>query len=223
MNYIQTRVQISHGVSVFCANVKKPSQGSLQHRLWICCGKGERWGSSSQCRKHCITAGCKARALQDEDGWIHLLSQEMGEARLEIITQTFCAVKEMSSDSTKPLVSCCELRISGLPKNGQEGKGWLSPWKSLFNENASSRASRTLQIARREDGGWGEVTVVREATWKIRVWEINYVTRELHKHVLSNSMCWAPCYVPGVPDILGSLLPSNDSAVVETGRKTIFE
>lgn len=50
----------------------------------------------------------------------------MGEAWLKIITQTFCAVKEMSSDSTKLLVSCCELRISGLPKNGQEGKGWLS-------------------------------------------------------------------------------------------------
>jgi hypothetical protein len=50
----------------------------------------------------------------------------MGEAQFEIITQTFCAVKEMSSDSTKLLVSCCVLRISGWPKNGQEGKGWLS-------------------------------------------------------------------------------------------------
>lgn len=56
----------------------------------------------------------------------------MGEAWLEIITQTFCAVKEMSSDSTKLLVSCCERRISGLPKNGQEGKGWLALGSPCF-------------------------------------------------------------------------------------------
>lgn len=50
----------------------------------------------------------------------------MGEAQLEIITQTFCAVKEMSSDSTKLLVSCCERSVSGLPRNVQERKGWSS-------------------------------------------------------------------------------------------------
>lgn len=47
----------------------------------------------------------------------------MGEAPLGIIPQTFCTVEEMSSDSTELLVSCCELGIFGLPKNGQEGKG----------------------------------------------------------------------------------------------------
>lgn len=46
----------------------------------------------------------------------------MGEAPFGIIPQTFCAVEEMSSDSAELLVSCCELGISDLPKNGQEGK-----------------------------------------------------------------------------------------------------
>lgn len=42
--------------------------------------------------------------------------------RLELFLGRFCAVKEMSSDSSELLVSCCELGISDLPKNGQEGK-----------------------------------------------------------------------------------------------------
>lgn len=47
----------------------------------------------------------------------------MGEASFGIIPQMFCTVEEMSSDSMELLVSCCELGISGLLKNGQEGKG----------------------------------------------------------------------------------------------------
>ena len=84
---------------------------------------GERTGPSPQCRRHCITASWKTRALEHQDRQICLPLQEVGEAQLKIITQTFCAVKEMSSDSTKLLVSCCEQRVSGLPKNGQERKG----------------------------------------------------------------------------------------------------
>lgn len=76
----------------------------------------------------------------------------MGETRFEIITQTFCAVKETSSDSTKLLVSCCEWRISGLPKNEQEGKGWLS-----LGSPASPRTSRIIHTARREAAGREEV------------------------------------------------------------------
>lgn len=98
---------------------------SLLHRMlepvWP-----EKTGSSSQSRRRCLSAGWKGKALRHKDRPICLLSQEMGEAQLEILTQTFCAVKEMSSDSTKLLVSCCELRVSGVPKNGQERKGWLS-------------------------------------------------------------------------------------------------
>lgn len=55
---------------------------------------------SSLCRKHYVTKGWKQRALRDWDRQTSLLSQEMGEALLEIIIQTFCAVKEMSPDST---------------------------------------------------------------------------------------------------------------------------
>jgi len=44
--------------------------------------------------------GWKQRALRDQDRQTSLLLQEMGEALLEIIIQTFCAVKEMSPDST---------------------------------------------------------------------------------------------------------------------------
>lgn len=55
---------------------------------------------SSLCRKHYITKGWKQRAPRDWDRQTSLLSQEMGEALLEIIIQTFCAVKEMSPDST---------------------------------------------------------------------------------------------------------------------------
>lgn len=86
----------------------------------------EETGPSSQSRRHCLAAGGTGRALQDKDRPIRLLSQEMGEAQLEVITQTFCAVEETSSDSAKLLASCCELGVSGLPRNGQERKGWLS-------------------------------------------------------------------------------------------------
>lgn len=98
---------------------------SLLHRMldvvWP-----EKTGSSSQSRRRRVSAGWPGKALEGKDRPICLLSQEMGEAQLEILTQTFCAAKEMSSDSTKLLVSCCELRASGVPKNGQERKGWLS-------------------------------------------------------------------------------------------------
>lgn len=55
---------------------------------------------SSLCRRDYVTKGWKQRALRDWDRQISLHSQEMGEALLEIIIQTFCAVKEMSPDST---------------------------------------------------------------------------------------------------------------------------
>lgn len=118
------RVQISHSDSLFCINVERPCQVHLLHRMPDLVR--QKMDPSSQSRRHSITAGWKARALQDKDRRICLLSQEMGEAQLKIITQTFCAVKEMSSDSTKLLVSCCERSVSGLPRNVQERKGWLS-------------------------------------------------------------------------------------------------
>lgn len=93
---------------------------------WIWYVKGRRQTHLPSAEGFAPLQAWEARALQDKDRQICLLSQEMGEAWFEIITQTFCTVKEMSSDSTKVLVSCCELRVSALPKNRQEGKGWLS-------------------------------------------------------------------------------------------------
>lgn len=91
-----------------------------------------------------------------------LLPQEVGEAQLATITQMFCAVKEMSSDSTKLLVSCRELRGSGRPGSGQEGRGPLSLGSPCVTKTpAQGLAGRPT---RPEGGrGWGEVTPVRGA------------------------------------------------------------
>lgn len=79
---IQTAVQISHSDSVLHECWKTvPSESDTQDA-----GPS---GPSFQHRRHCITAGLASEALQDRGGRTCLLSQEMGEARLEIITQTF--------------------------------------------------------------------------------------------------------------------------------------
>lgn len=123
MKYIQTGVQNSD--PVFCMHAGRLlSKRAFCPERWTCCDRGPWLGPLVQEVLHRRPG--QARALRSPDRRVCLLWQEMGEAQLEIITQTFCAVKEMSSDSTKLLVSCCELRLSGLPKNEQERKGWLS-------------------------------------------------------------------------------------------------
>lgn len=129
MTNLQPRAHVSPSDSEVGLNIEKPTKR-------VC-----YTGSAG---RHRGAAGGYPGPLQDPDRRICLLSQEMGAAQLAIITQTFCAVEETPSDSEKLLVSCCERSVSGVPKNGQEGKGWLSPWKSLFNENTRSRAPTTL-------------------------------------------------------------------------------
>lgn len=84
---------------------------------------GERDG------RYRVPAGWETRTHAAGPGWesLYLVSQEMGEAQLKIITQTFCGAEETSPDSIKLLVSCRERRVSGVPKNGQERKGRVSP------------------------------------------------------------------------------------------------
>lgn len=65
----------------------------------------------------------EGKGPEHRGGQLCLPRQEMGEAQLEIITQTFCAAEEMSSDSTKLLVSCLHGASRACPGVRRKGEG----------------------------------------------------------------------------------------------------
>lgn len=107
-------------VTLFCMNVGKPSQVSLIHRML------DLVGHPSSTEGIASLQGWQVRLYRTGVGELASSHRKWVKPGSKLLLRRFCAVKEMSSDSTKQLVSCCELWLSGQPKNGQERKGWLS-------------------------------------------------------------------------------------------------
>lgn len=107
-------------VTLFCINVGKPSQVSLVHRMLDLVGHPPSTEGIASLQ------GWQVRLYRTGVGELASSHRKWVKPGSKLLLRRFCAAKEMSSDSTKQLVSCCELWLSGRPKNGQEGKGWLS-------------------------------------------------------------------------------------------------